>query len=69
MPPKYKKVSTMDAAPEVLKFNQSASKWEKRDLDLLGVDYRYDRFDEITIPVTNMPEELVAGTICPLCRF
>jgi len=56
----------MDAAPEVLKFNQSASKWEKRDLDLLGVDYQYDRFDEITIPVTNMPEELVAS-ILPLC--
>ena len=61
MPPKYKEVSTKDAAPEVLKLHKSASKWQKRDLDLLGVDYRYDRFDELVIPATNMPEELVAS--------
>ena len=61
MPPKYKEVSTEDAAPEVFKFNQSASKWQKRDLELLGVDYQYHRFDELMIPVTDIPRELVAS--------
>jgi hypothetical protein len=61
MSPKYKEVSTKDAAPDVFKFNKSASKWQKRDLDLLGVDYQYNRFDELVIPVTNMPAELVAS--------
>lgn len=31
--------------------SQSACRWTKRDLDLLGVEYQYDKFD--TIGITN----------------
>ena len=65
MPPKYKEVSTKDAMPDLLKLGKSASRWGKQDLILLGVDYQYDKFDELKIPVNDMPEELVAG-IFPL---
>jgi hypothetical protein len=43
---------------------KSASRWRKRDLDLLGVDYQYDKFDTIDIRVENseMPPELLNGT-------
>jgi hypothetical protein len=63
MPPKYKEVSTKEASPEVFKLKDSASKWRRRDLDLLGVDYQYDKFDEIKIPVEGMPPELLARTV------
>lgn len=61
MPAKYNEVSTKDAAPEVLKLNQKASRWGKQELKLLGVDYQYDKFDEVNIPMNDMPDELVAG--------
>ena len=32
----YKEVSTMDAAPQVLKVTTPASRWTRQDLDLLG---------------------------------
>src|SRR5579859_4018263 len=68
MPPKYKEVSTKDAAPEVLKLKDWASRWGKRDLELLGVDYQYDKFEEVKIPASGMPQELVAG-IFPSFRY
>jgi|SRR5579862_111142 len=50
-PPKrkqYRVVGTKDpSVRDVPKLHQSASKWTKTDLDLLGVEYRYDRFDNI----------------------
>lgn len=64
MSQKYKEVSTKDAAPQVFKLNISASKWTRRgDLDLLGVDYQYDKFDEIKTPVEAMPLELLTRTV------
>lgn len=60
---KYREVSTKDAAPEVLKLGTSASKWKTEDLDLLGVDYQYDKFEEIKTPVEGMPQELVERTV------
>jgi len=59
----YKEVSTKDAAPEVLKLGTSASKWTTQDLDLLGVDYQYDKFEEIKTPVEGMPPELMKRTV------
>ena len=35
----YRDVGTKDAPPDVPRFNRSASKWKKADLDLLGVEY------------------------------
>lgn len=63
IPLKYKEVGTKDVAPEVFKLKDLASKWRKRDLDLLGVNYQYDRFDEISIPVDGMPSELLERII------
>jgi hypothetical protein len=66
MPPKsmqYKEVGTKEATVNVLKLNQSASKWRKTDLDLLGVDYDYKSCDDIHIPNTGMPVELVESKI------
>jgi hypothetical protein len=62
MHPKYKEVSTQDAAPEVFKLRHKASRWRKGDLQLLGVKYQYDKFDEIKIPVDGMPQDLLART-------
>jgi hypothetical protein len=62
MPPKpaqYREVGTMEAAGNVPKLNQSASRWRKADLDLLGVDYDYESCDDIHIPDAGMPTELV----------
>jgi hypothetical protein len=55
MPQKYKQVSTKDPAPQLFKLNNSASKWTRQDLNLLGVDYQYDKFDAIKTPVEGMP--------------
>ena len=62
MPPKYKEVSTKDAAPEVLKLKNSASRRRKLELNLIGVEYKYDKFDEIKIPKDGMPPDLLART-------
>jgi hypothetical protein len=61
MPPKHTLVGTQDPAPEVLKLKTQASQWEKQDLQLLGVDYQYDKFHEFKIPDEGMPVELAAG--------
>jgi hypothetical protein len=65
MPPKptplYHHVGTTELAPEALKVNQSACRWKKADLDLLGVNYQYDVCDDIRIGVDDgeMPSELL----------
>ena len=62
MPPKstlYREVGTKDSLLAVPKFNRSASKWKKADLDLLGVDYQYRVFDDIHIDDVDMPRELI----------
>ena len=61
MAPKYKEVGTKDAAPATLKLSGSASTWKRRDLEYLGVEYLYNEFDEVNIPVGNMPSDLVSG--------
>ena len=64
MPPKstlYRDVGTKDSLPDIPKFNQSASKWTKADLRLLGVDYQYRVFDDIQFGIqdADMPPELL----------
>lgn len=56
----YREVGTKDSLADVPKLNKSASKWTKADLGLLGVDYRYDCFDDIHIGIkdTDMPPEV-----------
>jgi hypothetical protein len=49
----------MDAVPDALKFSLLVSKWKRGDLDYLGVEYQYDKFHKVRIPVDNMPPELV----------
>ena len=66
MPPKstlYREVGTNEPSVDVPKFNRSASKWKKADLDLLGVDYQYDVFDDIRIAIedADTPPELLQG--------
>ena len=66
MPPKptlYREVGTSEPAGDGPKINRSASKWKKTDLDLLGVDYRYDVFDDIRIPIEDaeMSPEFLQG--------
>ena len=66
MPPKstqYKEAGTKDAVTDVPKLSRSASRWKKKDLELLGVEYQYDRFDDIRIDVEEreMPSELLEG--------
>jgi len=51
----------MEAAGVVPKLNQSASRWRKADLDLLGVDYDYECCEDIHIPNAGMPTELVGS--------
>jgi hypothetical protein len=66
MPPKstvYREVGTMESPRDVPKLNKSASLWRKTDLAKLGVDYQYDRFDEIVIGRgdEDLPRELLQG--------
>ena len=61
MPPKYKEFGTKDAAPATLKLSGSASTWKRRDLEYLGVEYHYNEFDEVNIPVGDMPSDLLNG--------
>ena len=66
MPPKstlYNEVGTKDPVANVPELGQSASRWTKKDLDLLGVEFQYDKFDEIGIRVeeTDIPPELLNG--------
>jgi hypothetical protein len=63
MPPKasYKEVGTKDSVAYMPKFNKSASKWTKSDLDLLGVDYQYNAADKIELERVNIPDELSQG--------
>ena len=66
MPPKstlYREFGTKDSLTDVPKVNRSASKWTKADLDLLGVDYQYNVFDDIRIGIedADMPPELLQG--------
>jgi hypothetical protein len=61
-PPKsgqYREVGTTEAAGFVPKLNESASRWRKADLDLLGVDYDYESCEDIHIRDAGMPMELV----------
>jgi hypothetical protein len=53
----------MDPPREVPRLNKSASSWKKTDLAKLGVDYQYDRFDEIVIGKGDgdVPLELLQG--------
>jgi hypothetical protein len=62
-PTQCRVVGTNDpSVMDVLKLHQSASKWTKADLDLLGVDYQYDLFDNIPsrigIEDLDVPPEL-----------
>ena len=62
MPPKsvqYREFGTKDAERHVPKLNRSASRWRKADLDLLGVDYDYQRCEDIHIQDAGMPAELM----------
>jgi hypothetical protein len=63
MPPKslYRDVGTKDLVAPVPKFNKSASKWKKADLDLLGVDYQYNAPDKIEMERVKIPDELSQG--------
>lgn len=65
MPPKsrrYREVGTMDPVKDTPSLNKSASKWTKADLAKLGVDYKYDRFDEIQFGKhEDVPRELLEG--------
>jgi hypothetical protein len=66
MPPKstgYQEVGTMDLAGLKPSLNKSACQWTKRDLAKLGVDYTYDRFDEIVFGNRgDVPTELSQGS-------
>ena len=57
----FREVGTQDSSAGVPKVNRSASKWTKADLALLGVDYHYQKFDDIQIGVqdTDMPPDLL----------
>jgi hypothetical protein len=64
MPPKstlYKEVGTKDPVIDVPALGKSASRWTKKDLNLLGVEYQYDKFDTIGIRVDDneIPPELL----------
>ena len=68
MPPKstaavYREVTTLDPPRDLPRLNKSACLWEKADLAKLGVDYQYDRFDEIVIGRgdEDVPAELLQG--------
>jgi hypothetical protein len=68
MPPKsiaavYREVTTKDPPRDLPRLNNSASLWKKTDLAKLGVDYQYDRFDEIVIGRgdEDVPAELLQG--------
>ena len=66
MPPKsthYKEVGTKDPVADLPALGKSASRWTKRDLDLLGVEYQFDKFDTIDIRLedSEMPTELLNG--------
>lgn len=42
------------------KLNKSASRWTKRDLELLGVEYDYQEFEsDIGLDNGDMPKELL----------
>jgi hypothetical protein len=67
MPPKsilYRDVGAKDLSPDIPKFNQSASKWKKTDLQLLGVDYQYRVFNDIQLGIedADMPTELLESS-------
>jgi hypothetical protein len=76
MPPNptpHRVVGTKDpSVTDVPKLHQSASKWTKADLSLLGVDYQYDQFDNIPsrigIEDANVPPELF-GSNNPFMTF
>jgi hypothetical protein len=67
MPPKStlcKEVGTKDSSADVPKLNRSASKWTKADLVSLGVDYRFDVFNDIQIGIedVDVPPELLESS-------
>jgi hypothetical protein len=64
MPPKptvYQEVGINAPPKDIPKLNKSASRWRKTDLVKLGVDYRYDHFEEIVIGKGDgdMPPDLL----------
>ena len=50
---------------EKVAFSKYACRWTKSDLDLLGVDYQFQRFDPIprdVLKINDMPPELVESS-------
>lgn len=50
---------------DVPKLNKSASKWTKKDLQLLGVEYDYKEFGGIDLGIEDgdMPAEVLESNI------
>jgi hypothetical protein len=68
MPPKSmpdRVVGAQDPCVDAPKLHQSASKWTKADLDFLGVEYRWNVFDDISsrigIKDADLPLELLTS--------
>jgi len=63
---RYKDVGTKDPAAEPPALGRSASRWTRRDLDLLGVQYQHDDFDSIDVIVEDreIPHDLRNGSPC-----
>jgi len=58
----YREVGTNDPlVADVPTLNKSASKWTKADLRLLGVDYQFNVFEDISLGFEDveMPLELL----------
>jgi len=49
---------TTDPAPQKLAFPRAASRWRKQELDSLGVEYEFRRFDAL-------PQEIMEGNDMP----
>lgn len=57
--------TTETPVTEKVAFNKFACRWTKRDLDLLGVDYQFQRFDPVPREILendNMPDELIESS-------
>lgn len=59
--PRYQVAGTKEPFSDKPSLNKSACLWTKTDLIKLGVDYQYDRFDEIGFGNDDMPTELLQG--------
>ena len=54
----YAVFTTTDPAPQKLAIPRAASRWRKQELDLLGVEYEFRRFD-------TLPQEIMDGNDMP----